>query len=530
MTTLTSRAQRRTGLHQRHCAHDQTPAARTTSAGAGAGTGAGAGASLSGSCPASPARRRRRSPSAGTCGAPRLLAAAAAALLLPLRARAQYLRNTALFNQTLAAGDATLVALLQNAPGLEDVFFPDKYRLPTDFYVYAPPDRAAEYTQNVIFQPCRQYDYACCSDTFGTPEYATTIANASRADYGTTYLTLDGGVAMDPAISRRPDAAYFIDETCTGQFQPPGRVDCVAARVASREYAVNPRCWNSPDDVIADAGCRSPADGSPLALCLELGFTQTAYVVECGGASQFNEHCGTFLEIHPPGFADMINEAKLRGTYTSGYRMTVISTTYKGDATRTLCWDPIKLGAYELWWVTRTLFIFSVERRIPFHVVSPLCDWDPVNNRYLPYATLLNPDGSRHATVLAGLDPFAAAKTLYTQPRTEGVPGFPGVGMGSTLVPVRGAGDAAPSYPATAVFDPATWHNSYTYTYTPDLADFTVRRGVLEPSLAQQAVIAALIAQRGYRALRADAGNATAQAAADALLSEAWAEAAALLE
>lgn len=136
-------------------------------------------------------------------------------------------------------------------------------------------------------------------------------------------------------------------------------------------------------------------------------------------------------------------------------------------------------GKYEVWWVMRTLYEFIVERRIPFTVISPECDWDGTNNRYLPYATLYNGDGSRKARALSGeysrprclscavvvpnparhvcpirpqhlpihslrcpflspsgLHPFDPEKLLFTRPRTEGTPARPGVGMGSTLVPI----------------------------------------------------------------------------------------------
>lgn len=50
---------------------------------------------------------------------------------------------------------------LQNHPDVEDIYYPNKYRLPTDFYVYKPPNRQREYTQNVIFDPCRLVIFEC---------------------------------------------------------------------------------------------------------------------------------------------------------------------------------------------------------------------------------------------------------------------------------------------------------------------------------------------------------------------------------
>jgi hypothetical protein len=177
--------------------------------------------------------------------------------------------------------------------------------------------------------------------------------------------------------------------------------------------------------------------------------------------------------------------------------MTVISTTYKRDNNKVLCWDPIRLGEYELWWVQRTLYNLIVERRVPFSVVSPQCDWDGTNNRYLPYATLTNADGSLTAKRTSGVDTFAKDLLLFTRGQRVGVPGNPGKGMGSKLVPLTNV-----SYPDTAVFNTALYHNYYTYKFTPDLSEFTVKRGRLEPSLAEQTVLAELLRTRGYRQLK----------------------------
>lgn len=46
--------------------------------------------------------------------------------------------------------------------------------------------------------------------------------------------------------------------------------------------------------------------------------------------------------------------------------------------TRPIC--PL-LSRAQVWWVQRTLYSLVLERRIPFRVVSPLCDWDADNNR-----------------------------------------------------------------------------------------------------------------------------------------------------
>lgn len=69
-----------------------------------------------------------------------------------------------------------------------------------------------------------------------------------------------------------------------------------------------------------DQYCRDPTDGSPVALCLALGVTQNALIVECGGRHSRNPHCGTFLEVHRPGHAEVLADTRLPGMFTSGYR------------------------------------------------------------------------------------------------------------------------------------------------------------------------------------------------------------------
>jgi hypothetical protein len=109
-----------------------------------------------------------------------------------------------------------------------------------------------------------------------------------------------------------------------------------------------PACWNYNDSVVGDAPCRAPSDGSLVPACIEIGYMQNAYVVECGGKYEDDPHCGTFLEIHRPGSQEILSEMKLKAVYASGYRMAIMSTTFKRDATKTLCYDNTWQGNYEV--------------------------------------------------------------------------------------------------------------------------------------------------------------------------------------
>jgi hypothetical protein len=99
--------------------------------------------------------------------------------------------------------------------------------------------------------------------------------------------------------SRRPADTIVLDESCTAEFEPDPH--CLASRIRRESYPFLPRCWNFNETVVAGMPCRAPRNGAPLGACLELGFSQTAYIVECGGRYKNDAHCGTFLEIHRKG-------------------------------------------------------------------------------------------------------------------------------------------------------------------------------------------------------------------------------------
>ena len=134
----------------------------------------------------------------------------------------------------------------------------------------------------------------------------------------------------------------YYDESCVEVFNP--HIDCVAPRVARKSFRYLPKCWNYNATIFSGYSCRSPVDGSDIPFCLELAFTQTAFIAECGNRFQEDDHCGTYLEIHEPGDPEIVSDVKLKQQLPSGYRSTIISMTYKGDEGKILC-----NGPYEVW-------------------------------------------------------------------------------------------------------------------------------------------------------------------------------------
>ena len=138
----------------------------------------------------------------------------------------------------------------------------------------------------------------------------------------------------------------------------------------------------------------------------------------------------------------------------------------------------------------------------------------------MQWATLLNASGGPVAPALALNEPFARASRRFTQPRSEGAArARPGVGMGSTYVPVSNAtfaqvgttaaGGTAPYVPAVnpPLFDAVLWGDAHTYTFTPQTPRYSVAAGALDPTPDGEAALQALVAARGY-ARRAESGGA----------------------
>jgi len=314
---------------------------------------------------------------------------------------------------------------------------------------------------NVIFDPCRGFAYNCCTDNAAAPEFYAFDKDRESASYGEVLHFRASGEALAEEASRLPDFELIVDERCTGLFEPFER--CLEPRMARLASPQLPQCWNHNASIVANRDCRSPADGSAIPLCLEVGITQTAYVVQCGGTFRDDPNCGTFLEIHRPGRREVLAQARLRGQFASGYRMTVITTTHRGNSSRVLC-----EGDHEMWWVQRTKHKHVVERVVPFRIASPRCDWDLTNNEYLEYATVASADD------IFGLQDYDPALFLFARTRVNGRPGFPGKGMGSTLV-TNASGGAEP-YPASAEFDRV---GEDEYRYRPDRDPLSIADGEL---------------------------------------------------
>lgn len=297
---------------------------------------------------------------------------------------AQLKFGSPLFWQALEERSEDQEALLRDHPDLVAVYNPAKFLIDRDQYEFLDP-AVAPYRSSVIVEPCLNHAYDCCNDTYGTPQYGLEVTNTGSEDFGDIVAYKADGTQLTEEASRRPDEEVVFDEECEDLSTPT--FACLGLRARRQPYRVFPVCWDRNESVDATAPCRAPLDGHMIPRCVQIAYTQTAFITECSHQYKDDPHCGTYLEVHKPDDEEPLAVTKLRGQFTSGYRMSLLSTTYKGRLDRLLC-----RGEHEIWWVQRTRYNFVVENKKKFFISAPECDWDFTNEQYFRYATLRNVD------------------------------------------------------------------------------------------------------------------------------------------
>ena len=163
-----------------------------------------------------------------------------------------------------------------------------------------------------------------------------------------------------------------------------GRDDCVAFGVKRYQPPENPACWDYNATVKSGLPCRNKK-GERVENCVEIGYSQNAYIVNCSPDASAKGNCGAYLEVHEPEIdilgnrvdnTKVLTQMLLPGGFVSGYETIPMPTTFADDPLRILC-----EGDYELWWVQRTLSNLIIEKKLKFRVLQPSCDWDRYNKR-----------------------------------------------------------------------------------------------------------------------------------------------------
>jgi hypothetical protein len=191
-------------------------------------------------------------------------------------------------------------------------------------------------------------------NVFGTPEYSLLKDRnleeervvpkpvlASESEIQENYLfVLADETSIESTEVRRADDESFLAPECESKGNPYSY--CLGKRYAKKPSAQKPACVDNNSSLNAQSGCYDEF-GFYHPTCMQVGYTQNAFISLCGSEYEDNDHCGVFLEIHigtGTPYDDeetIISETKLTQPHVSGYYTTIMNTTYKGVANRTLC-------------------------------------------------------------------------------------------------------------------------------------------------------------------------------------------------
>jgi len=270
-----------------------------------------------------------------------------------------------LVRSTAQNGEATLWKALKSHPDVVDDYFPnkevvEKYEQHRESF---PPTE--DFVIGILINPCgangtygkdddNALGYDCCVSRFGQGEYA--FRPGTRNKYSNGYsngiptstdeplhnldLVDEFGNSLDHRYSRRADDVVLIDESCVGLSEPHSA--CIDDRFAAGAARTTPACWDNNRTVDTTLDCYTAA-GKRKKHCMQVSYSQNAYVSVCGQDFENNDHCGTYLEIHKENGtpyddeATILSDVKVTTPVTNGMQTTTLPLTYKGDPSRILC-------------------------------------------------------------------------------------------------------------------------------------------------------------------------------------------------
>ena len=258
---------------------------------------------------------------------------------------------------------------IRSHPDVNNDYFPNKKAL-DDYNRYSVeyPD-PEDFVIEMLVNPCgangthrvldesRANRYDCCMNQFGRGEYGFLKYDGERemtnmevfqkrilANYNEVaqniILVNEHGVEIPYHFSRRADDHTSIDDSCTG-FRTP-HSSCAQNRLRAAMSPHVPSCWDHNQTVDATLHCFSP-DGKVKSNCMQIAYSQNAFISICGGESSNDDRCGTFVEIHRENGSPydtestILADTKIVMAETNGMHTTQIDLTYKGDPKRLLC-------------------------------------------------------------------------------------------------------------------------------------------------------------------------------------------------
>jgi hypothetical protein len=286
-------------------------------------------------------------------------------LLLSRPALGQFRVGTGSYEQMSEDGLLALTEELHSHSDVKANFYPEKLFQNIDVYRMSIP-LSQDYTVGIMVNPCGDYSqlpYDCCVNKFGDGEYGL-LTDEIVAAYGLKYpafregrsdtpmragedavfetinLINDRGAAMTLETSRRADDELIVANECLGRINPYPY--CMGVRLRKKKYFQMAACTDNNETVNALDSCFD-IEGEAHPNCMQVSYTQSAFLHVCGGEFADNDHCGTFLEVHrlsgSPFFPEdtVLSSRKIETVETSGMMTTTVPLTVLEDTKRILC-------------------------------------------------------------------------------------------------------------------------------------------------------------------------------------------------
>lgn len=277
--------------------------------------------------------------------------------------------------EAAANGEAALNEALRSHPEIVDEYFPNKEAVEVyqRYEERFPPTE--DFVIGLLVNPCGAngthgrveedvaLGYDCCSERFGQGEYAFRPGTRNRFSNGYSNgipvspdeplhnieLVDEFGNELDHRYSRRADDILLIDEACVGLRDP--HMACIADRFVAARSKIMPPCWDNNQTVDVTLDCHTH-EGKRRPHCMQVSYSQNAYIYVCGGDFANDDRCGTYLEIHKANGsasddeATILSDVKITTPMTNGMQTTTIPLVYKGDKDRILCsYDEVHIRA-----------------------------------------------------------------------------------------------------------------------------------------------------------------------------------------
>lgn len=287
---------------------------------------------------------------------------------MPIPTTSQFAPGTPKFHKKKEDGLSDLSDQLREHPDVVDHFKPELQFSNIDQYRTELP-KSQDYGIGVIVNPCgpdpltSSLPYDCCMDRFGDGEYAFLNEEAMetydvvypawrdmRSDFAIPALEDEiienvnlfdaRGQPKTLLTSRRADDEVVLDESCISKHVP--HAHCLGMRKRTRPSSLMAPCTDNNQTVNSLLPCFSPG-GERGEHCMQVAYTQSAFVHICEGEFEDDDHCGTFVEVHrlngsPYDSEEVVlSSTKLTRREASGMQTITVPLFYKGMEDKVLC-------------------------------------------------------------------------------------------------------------------------------------------------------------------------------------------------